>query len=357
MCAIGGGASAKMNSHRRLSVAVVGLGWAATNIHLPALMASPRVRSVVGYDVDGAIGAGARHAFGIDLATSMAEAISRAEVVVVATPPSTHQDIALEAISGHRHVILEKPLAATRHDALRIVSAAQEHDRVALCCNTNRYRRDVMRLKNLVDEGHLGSLRFVRASWLRNGGIPGTPGALEAGVAWDLGHHLLDLSMWLTGWKDVVEVHINQLAVAPDVDRAAWYGQTDVVRRVRFDTATIDASFPDGALHAEVSWSSNVPSDRTEFLVLGSMGAARLSSVFGRSPDRELAKGAALSVSDPTTRRWRPVVVGHDPGRSEYARQLEYNLDLIERGGDWVSSLMPTVETVGLLELGGRSVR
>jgi predicted dehydrogenase len=61
------------------------------------------------------------------------------DVVVVATPPALHADIARAALGTGRHVFCEKPLATTTDDLARLVSAAAESDCVVVVDHVLRY--------------------------------------------------------------------------------------------------------------------------------------------------------------------------------------------------------------------------
>src|SRR6516162_3236543 len=56
--------------------------------------------------------------------TALAPALAEADAVVVATPPSTHVAVALQAIEAGKHVLVEKPLAPTTRDARLLQTAA-----------------------------------------------------------------------------------------------------------------------------------------------------------------------------------------------------------------------------------------
>src|SRR4051812_21908015 len=54
------------------------------------------------------------------------DALPDVDAVVVATPPTTHVPIALEAIAAGKHVLVEKPMATTSAGARRLIAAAAE---------------------------------------------------------------------------------------------------------------------------------------------------------------------------------------------------------------------------------------
>jgi predicted dehydrogenase len=110
----------------RPGVVVVGTGWGCL-MHVPALRA-------VGFDVAALVGTDAtrtaRRAAALEIplsTTEVEQALSAPGVVaaVVATPPTTHRDIALRVIAAGKHVLCEKPFATTVADARAMWEAAR----------------------------------------------------------------------------------------------------------------------------------------------------------------------------------------------------------------------------------------
>src|SRR5260370_37977408 len=98
---------------KRHKVALVGLG-AMGQRHARVLSALPDRFELVGaYDVR----ADAHGGPGVARLGSEAEAISRSEVVSVATPVGAHAGMVARALAAGRHVLVEKPLCATAAEA------------------------------------------------------------------------------------------------------------------------------------------------------------------------------------------------------------------------------------------------
>lgn len=81
------------------------------------------------------------------------------EIVSIATPPSSHKEIALMAFAAGKHVLIEKPLALTPEDASQITRAAQAEGVVASVNFVLRYNPIVAALANITSSGILGKLR------------------------------------------------------------------------------------------------------------------------------------------------------------------------------------------------------
>ena len=152
--------------------------------------------------------------------------------MIIATPTATHAELAVAALEAGKHVLVEKPLAASSEEIDRIEAA--RGDRVVMVGHTFVYNTAVAAIRDLVADGELGRVQYVDSVRAALGPIRQDVNAL-----WDLGAH--DASIFLDvlpGRPSVVT------AVAQDYLRE---GHPDVVYfSVRFD---------DGVLaHSHVSW-------------------------------------------------------------------------------------------------------
>src|SRR4051794_3914112 len=72
------------------------------------------------------------------------------DAVLIATPISTHFDLASRALRAGKHVFLEKPLASSSDDAAELLRIATETDRVLMCGHTFIYSPAVRAVKDLL---------------------------------------------------------------------------------------------------------------------------------------------------------------------------------------------------------------
>ncbi len=128
------------------------------------------------------------------------------EIVDICTPPGTHAEIAIAAARAGKAVICEKPLATTYAQAAEAADAV----RAAGVLNAVgfNYRRlpAVSLMKRMIDEGAVGKIRLVRATWLSDEFVdPKIPfdwrfdRAMGGTTIADLGSHLVDLATWMAG--------------------------------------------------------------------------------------------------------------------------------------------------------------
>ena len=179
-----------------LGIAVLGCGWAAT-IHARALKHFRRDVRLYFASRDAAKAAeyarrhGGAGSFG---SYEAALADERVRAVVVATPPAMHLEMTLAALAVGKDAVVEKPpfLRAADFDAVRAAEAASGGRRV-LVAENYFYKPVAVRLRQLVGDGALGSVRFVRvnavkqqhtAGWREDAGLAGGGALFEAGIHW-----------------------------------------------------------------------------------------------------------------------------------------------------------------------------
>jgi predicted dehydrogenase len=91
------------------------------------------------------------------------------DAVVVATPPSTHVAVALEAIAAGKHVLVEKPLATTAAGARHLMNASAEAGVTLMVGHTFEYNAAVRKLRELVRSNELGQLYYLDSARLNLG--------------------------------------------------------------------------------------------------------------------------------------------------------------------------------------------
>ena len=118
----------------------------------------------------------------------------RIDAVAVATPVSSHFPLALEALRAGKHVLVEKPLAATTSQARRLIAEAAANERVLMVDHTFVYTGAVRKIKELVDGGQLGRLYYYDATRINLGLFQH-----DVDVLWDLAVHDLSIMDFILG--------------------------------------------------------------------------------------------------------------------------------------------------------------
>lgn len=124
------------------------------------------------------------------------------DAVAIATPARTHHAIVLKALEAGKHVIVEKPLADTRERGLEMVAAAEANGLVLMADHTYCYTPAVLKIRELIEDGHLGDILFVDSVRINLGLIQP-----DVDVFWDLAPHDLSiLDFVLPGGLDAATV-------------------------------------------------------------------------------------------------------------------------------------------------------
>jgi scyllo-inositol 2-dehydrogenase (NADP+) len=127
---------------------------------------------------------------------SLDEALCDAAVdgVVLATPNAVHAAQALAAIEAGKHVLTDKVMCLTLAECDRMIAAAQRHGRLLTVFQNRRLDGDFLTLRQLLDSGALGDVRWLELAWQGFGAWGGWRGqaAMGGGRLYDLGAHLLD---------------------------------------------------------------------------------------------------------------------------------------------------------------------
>ncbi len=177
-------------------VGLAGLGSMGRN-HLRVLSSLAGCRLVAVADpVDAALDAAtAAHAV-----TGYREPLAMVEeadldALVVAAPTMAHVALALAAIDRGIPVLVEKPLAATVDDAMRIVAASRAKSVAVQVGHVERFNPAVLELGRLLEAGWLSAI-FAIAS-RRAGPFPAR--IRDVGVTVDLATHDVDILSWIAG--------------------------------------------------------------------------------------------------------------------------------------------------------------
>ncbi len=183
-------------------IALIGLGAAARNIHLPAYrMLRQRVQVVGGSDPDrGARDAAAR--MGVATFADAGEMLerSRPDLVAVCTPPALHREHVELSLAAGCDVFCEKPLAESLADADAMVSAARAAGRKVVVNNEFPAMRIHRAAKSMIDTAEFGRLLYMHG-WHTNRPTAATEAGWRSSMSrrlgLEFGIHVFDLVRYL----------------------------------------------------------------------------------------------------------------------------------------------------------------
>ncbi len=139
--------------------------------------------------------------------------IDKPDLVAIATQSGNRGQIALDCIEQGIHLIIEKPITLSLHEADEIVKRSKEKGVKVCACHQNRFNKSVQKLREAVEQGRFGKLLHGTAHirWNRSKEYyeqapwRGT-WELDGGALMNQGIHNIDLLRWIMG-SDIVEVY------------------------------------------------------------------------------------------------------------------------------------------------------
>jgi predicted dehydrogenase len=119
---------------------------------------------------------------------------SEVTAIVIATPAGTHFQIARDALLAGKHVFVEKPLATTAAEVDELGRIAKERGLVVMAGHTFIYNAAVRYVKQMLDSGELGDVRYIYSQRLNLGRIRSDIDAL-----WNFAPHDVSIIQYWLG--------------------------------------------------------------------------------------------------------------------------------------------------------------
>lgn len=252
---------------RQLTAGVVGLGWAAEEFHLPVYQENTNTKLVAIADIDSERLQTVADGYGVPNRYRSAHdmfAETDLDVVSICTPPSTHEEIFVEAATNGCHIFCEKPVATKSQSAQRMEEAADEAEIITQIGHTPRYYENYQRMLNIIDSGLLGDIESVTTTYIDD--PPGIdwyydPDVAGGGVIRDRCPHMFDMYLDIfDATPAVTGCRTRPKAHSPVEERAA-----------------IELEFGDTPVDITVEWNENSLSQTT---ILGTNGWVEVNHIY-----------------------------------------------------------------------------
>ena len=210
--------------HRTIRAGLVGFGHGGSIFHAPFLYAIEGLELTAILQRHGDTAAQAYP--GVAIARSMEELLAQPnlDLIVISTPPSTHFELARQALEAGKHVVLDKPFVATSDQARVLIQLARARKRVLSVYQNCRWDGDFVTLQQVLASNELGRMVTLESRYDRYRPGPRTKPWQENtfpgnGVLHDLGAHLVDQALVLFGTPEAIfaDVRLDRdLAVVND---------------------------------------------------------------------------------------------------------------------------------------------
>jgi predicted dehydrogenase len=152
-----------------LETAIVGLGNVAT-WHRRGIERTTNATLTAVADIDAMVARERAEEWGVDSYTDIEDLLAAESVdwVHVCTPVANHADLARRCLDAGTHVLVEKPMTATRQEYEELVEHADEVGLRATVVHNQVYYSPLIRARQLVESGQFGRLHGVSVRWLEN---------------------------------------------------------------------------------------------------------------------------------------------------------------------------------------------
>lgn len=156
------------------------------------------------------------------------------QAIVIATTGPSHHRLCKQALEAGKDVYVEKPFVLASADARELVSLAEKNKRVLMVGHLLEYHPVVQYLKELVDSGELGEIRYIYSQRLNLGTV-----RMDENAMWNFAPHDISVILYLLGTEPT------------DVSaRGQSYLQSGIE-----DVVFMTLNFGDQAMgHVHVSW-------------------------------------------------------------------------------------------------------
>ena len=207
---------------RIFGVVLVGCGYIGEE-HLADIYYRDNIRLVAVVDLDAERAKLTAKKYGaLEYGTDYRPFLERSDVdiVIIATYVDSHLPIMRDCVQAGKHVLCEKPVATCRKDGENFFRIAQQAESHVLVWHILRYNAAYQKVKELIDGGSIGTLRFVHIvqnhhaiDWKRYCRLlKDCPPVVDCGV------HYLDVMQWMSGQK-ITKVQGSSFLLDQDAPR------------------------------------------------------------------------------------------------------------------------------------------
>lgn len=150
----------------------------------------------------------AKHYPSIEICASAEEVIKdkAIDAIVIATPVSTHYDLAKKALQEGKHVLVEKPMTSSVTEAKELMELAGQKRLTLMVDHTFLYTGAVQKIKQLIDDKVIGKARYFDSTRINLGLFQP-----DINVLWDLAAHDLSILVYLME-EEPVSVHATGIS-------------------------------------------------------------------------------------------------------------------------------------------------
>jgi len=276
----------------KTKVGVIGLGGIAQLVHLPNIVKLSNAEVTAVSEIDKRKLNAVADKFNITNRYSNYKELlenSDVDVVIIATPTSSHSEVAIKALNCGIHVLVEKPFVRSFEEGIPVVEAAKKANKLVIVGMNLRHKPDAMLLKSVISSDEIGKIFYIKGGWIRRQSSDQAwfmqKEEAGGGVIIDLGIVLLDLALWLLDYPKVESISTQN-----------FYQNTKNIEDSSISFLRCNNS---RLINLETSWSLPMEKDSHYFTVYGTKGYATLNPfrVYKKYEDQYVEVGSSQTES------------------------------------------------------------
>jgi predicted dehydrogenase/nucleoside-diphosphate-sugar epimerase len=230
-----------------IRIAVVGCGAVTQSFHLPVLAGHDEVAIAALVDPDLARARRLAALYKVPITVSSADQLNRETVdaALIATPAFLHAPAAIELMNRGFHVLVEKPMALTHADAVRMVATARDKHVVLTVGLFRRLLPSIRLFRAALDAGQIGEVLNVTAevgdayTWQLTTLAGMRRREAGGGMLVDMGSHVLDLLLYICDASPSLVEYADNASEGIETDCTIEFGLS---RRGTFVPAHVELS-------------------------------------------------------------------------------------------------------------------
>ena len=202
-----------------MKVAVIGTGYWGPNL-IRNFLSLDEVEAVVACDLDEKrLAKMQKQFYGIETFTNHTQIIERSDIdiIVIATPVSTHHEIAKRALTAGKHVFIEKPMTSSVAEAEELINLAEQKNLKLFVDHTFIYTGAVRKMKDVIESRRLGDIYYFDSVRINLGLFQH-----DVNVIWDLAPHDLSIMDYLLQQQPKAVSAIGSCHVGNDLEDIAY---------------------------------------------------------------------------------------------------------------------------------------
>ncbi len=181
-----------------MKLVVVGVGYWGPKL-VRNFLALEEIETVMVFDIEEKKLFKVKREFpSVEISKNLETCLQKVDLAVIATPVSTHFDLASKAIKSGCDVLVEKPMTATVEESEKLLELAAENNVQLMVDHTFLFHPAVQKMKEVVDRGDLGKALYFDSVRVNLGLYQS-----DVNVIWDLAPHDLSIMLHLVPYKPI----------------------------------------------------------------------------------------------------------------------------------------------------------